>query len=63
MIFTLARVNIIYAQEQKNMLVVTKEMPMKIAISRDVLKIYFFSIMIQLIKHYLTLLEPKVTLM
>ena len=57
MIVTFAKVNIIYAQEQKNMPVVIKKMSftttLATAVITAVLKIYSVSIMIHLIKHCL----------
>ena len=49
-VVTLAKLNVIYAQEQKNMLVVTKEVPfatiLTTAVFTGIFKIYSFSIMI-----------------
>ena len=57
MIDTLEKLSVIYAQEQKNMLVVMKERSftttLKTAVITAILKIYSVSIMIHFIKHYL----------
>ena len=57
MIVTFVKLNIIYAQEQKNMPVVIKKVSfttiLATAVITAVLKIYSVSIMILLIKHYL----------
>ena len=65
MIVTLEKLSVIYAQEQKNMLVVMKEVPfmtiLRTAVITAKLKIYLVSIMIHLIKHYLVSTQSKVT--
>ena len=65
MIVTLERLRVIYAQEQKNMLVVIKEVPFttisRTAVVTAILKINSVSIMIHLIKHYLVPTQSKVT--
>ena len=65
MIVTLEKLNVIYAQEQKNMLVVMKEVPfmtiLRTAVITAILKIYPVSIMIHLIKHYSVSTQSKVT--
>ena len=55
MIVTLEKLNIIYAQEQKSMPVVMKEVPFMAicaiyAVITAILKIYYISIMIHLLK-------------
>ena len=66
MIIALEKLSLIYAQEQKNMLVVMKEVPftttLRIAVTTAILKIYYVSIMIHLIKHCLVATDSKVTL-
>ena len=63
MIVTLEKLSVIYAQEQKNMLVVMKEVPfmtiLRTAVITAILKIYPVSIMIHLIKHYSVSTQPK----
>ena len=65
MIVTLEKLSVIYAQEQKNMLVVMKEVPfmtiLRTAVVTAILKIYPVSIMIHLIKHYSVSTQSKVT--
>ena len=65
MIVTLEKLSVIYAQEQKNMLVVMKEVPfmtiLRTAVITAILKIYPVSIMIHLIKHYSVSTQSKVT--
>ena len=65
MIVTLEKLSVIYAQEQKNMLVVIKEVPFttisRTAVVTAILKINSVSIMIHLIKHYIVLTQSKVT--
>ena len=65
MIVTLEKLSVIYAQEQKNMLVVIKEVPFttisRTAVVTAILKINSVSIMIHLIKHYLMPTQSKVT--
>ena len=65
MIVTLEKLSVIYAQEQKNMLVVIKEVPFttisRTAVVTAILKINSVSIMIHLIKHYLVPTQSKVT--
>ena len=62
-IVTLEKLNVIYAQGQKNMLVVMKEAPftaiLRVAVVKAKMKIVSISIMIHLIKHYLYQLSPK----
>ena len=62
-IVTLEKLNVIYAQGQKNMLVVMKEVPftaiLRVAVVKAKMKIVSISIMIHLIKHYLYQLSPK----
>ena len=57
MIVTLAKLNVIYAQEQKNMLVVINKVPfttiLTTVVVTAILKIYSVSITIDFIKHYL----------
>ena len=64
-IVTLEKLSKIYAQEQKNMIVVMKEVPFMIilrtVVITAILKIYSVSIMIHLIKHYLISTHSKVT--
>ena len=64
-IVTLEKPNAIYAQEQKNMSVVIKEVPfttvLGTAVVAAILKIFSVSIMIPLIKHYLVSSPSKVT--
>ena len=64
-IVTLEKLSKIYAQEQKNMIVVMKEVPFMIilrtVVITAILKIYSVSIMIHLIKHYLISTQSKVT--
>ena len=64
-IVTLEKLSKIYAQEQKNMIVVMKEVPFMIilrtVVITAILKIYSVSIMIHLIKHYLVSTQSKVT--
>ena len=65
MIVTLEKLSVIYAQEQKNMLVVIKEVPFttisRTAVVTAILKINSVSIMIHLIKHCLVSTQSKVT--
>ena len=65
MIVTLERLRVIYAQEQKNMLLVIKEVPFttisRTAVVTAILKINSVSIMIHLIKHYIVSTQSKVT--
>ena len=65
MIDTLEKLSVIYAQEQKNMLVVMKERPfttiLKTAVITAILKIYSISIMIHFIEHYLVSTQSEVT--
>ena len=65
MIVTLEKLSVIYAQEQKNMLVMMKEVPfmtiLRTAVITAILKIYPVSIMIHLIKHYSVSTQSKVT--
>ena len=64
-IVTLEKLRKIYAQEQKSMIVVMKEVPFMIilrtVVITAILKIYSVSIMIHLIKHYLISTQSKVT--
>ena len=64
-IVTLEKLSKIYAQEQKSMIVVMKEVPFMIilrtVVITAILKIYSVSIMIHLIKHYLISTQSKVT--
>ena len=64
MIDTLEKLSAIYAQEQKNMLVVMKERSfttiLKTAVITAILKIYSVS-MIHFIKHYLVSTQSEVT--
>ena len=64
-IFKLEKLNVIYAQEQKSMLLVMKEVPfmtiLRTAVITAILKIYSVSIIIHLIKHYLVSTQSKVT--
>ena len=65
MIVTLEKLSVIYAQEQKNMLVVIKEVPFttisRTAVVTAILKINSVSIMIHLVKHYIVSTQSKVT--
>ena len=65
MIVTLEKLSVIYAQEQKNMLVVIKEVPfttiLRTAVVTAILKINSVSIMIHSIKDYLVPTQFKVT--
>ena len=66
MIVTLEKLNIIYAQEQKSMPVVMKEVPFMAicaiyAVITAILKIYYISIMIHLLRQYLLSTQSKVT--
>ena len=65
MIATSEKPNVIYAQEQKKILVVIKEKPFTTilgnAVVAAILKIFSVSIMIPLIKHYLVSTPSKVT--
>ena len=65
MIATLEKLNVIYAQEQKNMPLVTKKVPFTTTLTTEVitvtLNIYSLSIMNYLIKHYLVSTQSKVT--
>ena len=62
---TLEKLNVIYAQEQKSMMIVIKEVPfttiLRTVVITAILKIYSFSIIIHLIKHYLVSTQSKVT--
>ena len=64
-IFKLEKLNVIYAQEQKSMLLVMKEVPfmtiLRTAVITTILKIYSVSITIHFIKHYLVSTQSKVT--
>ena len=64
-IVTLEKLSKIYAQEQKNMIVVMKEVPFMIilrtVVITAILIIYAVLIMIHLIKHYLVSAQSKVT--
>ena len=64
-IVTLEKLRKIYAQEQKSMIAVMKEVPFMIilrtVVITAILKIYSVSIMIHLIKHYLISTQSKVT--
>ena len=66
MIIALEKLSLIYAQEQKNMLVAMKEVPfttiLRTVVNTAILKIYYVSIMIHLIKHCLVATDSKVTL-
>ena len=65
MIATLEELNVIYAQEQKNMPLVIKKVPFTTTLTNEVitvtLNIYSLSIMNYLIKHYLVSTQSKVT--
>ena len=65
MIATLEKLNVIYAQEQKNMPLVIKKVPFTTTLTTEVitvtLNIYSLSIMNYLIKHYLVSTQSKVT--
>ena len=65
MTVTLVKLNVIYAQEHKNMPVVIKKRPFTIILAAVVitaiLKFYSVSIIIHLIKHYLVLTRSEVT--
>ena len=65
MIATLEKLNVIYAQEQKNMPLVIKKVPFTTTLTNEVitvtLNIYSLSIMNYLIKHYLVSTQSKVT--
>ena len=65
MIATLEKLNVIYAQEQKNMPLVIKKVPFATTLRTEVitvtLNIYSLSIMNYLIKHYLVSTQSKVT--
>ena len=65
MIVTSEKPNVIYAQEQKKILVVIKEKPFTTILGNAavaaILKIFSVSIMIPLIKHYLVSTPSKVT--
>ena len=65
MMVTLEKLSAIYAQEQKNMLVVMKEVPsrtiLRTTVTTAIVKINSVSIMIHLIKHYLVSTQSKVT--
>ena len=62
-IVKLEKLNVIYVQEQKSMLLVMKEVPfmtiLRTAVFTAILKIYSVSI-IHLIKHYLVSTQSKV---
>ena len=64
-ITTLAKLNVIYRQEKKNILVITKKLPfttiLTTAIIKVIFKIFSVSIMIHLIKYYLVSIQSKVT--
>ena len=66
MIIALEKLSLIYAQEQKNMLVAMKKVPfttiLRTVVNTAILKIYYVSIMIHLIKHCLVATDSKVTL-
>ena len=65
MIVTLAKLNRTYAQEQKNMPVVIKKVSitttLTTAVITTILKFYFASKIIHMIKHYLVSIKSKAT--